>query len=104
MLGLAALPSFRTGRNWDLAYCQGAGFNPGVTPSGPDVTPFGPGVTPFDPDRHAAFARFSDDEMWVVVCNFSDTAAVLDIVMPPELGSRTVSVLVAPWDYCAVRI
>ena len=91
LLSLAALPAFREGRNWDLAYCQGAGF---------------------DPDRHAAFARFSDDEMWVVVCNFSDAAAQVDIRIPEELlsaasdksGRRTVPVRVAPWDYCAVRL
>ena len=68
MLGYAAMPVFRSGKSWDLCYCNLD--SPG-----------------FDADRYFAFLRYDDAEAWLVFCNFSDAAVRgLRVAMPPELA------------------
>lgn len=85
LLGLAARPVFRFGANWDLCYCQGAGF---------------------DPSRHFAFLRYDARQAWVVFCNFSDEPASLDLYVPADSLGTPVSVRVQaePWDFFVARI
>lgn len=85
IMSFAAMPVFRSGRNWDLCYCQGAGFNP---------------------DRAFAFLRFDQDEAWLVYCNFSDSQVNTTVNVPSEpLGRElTVPVKVAPWDAAIVKL
>lgn len=95
VLALAARPVFRSGRNWDLCYCQGI---------------------PFDYTRHFAFMRFDSREAWLVFCNFSDEPAALDVFIPSEAlagcpsvsaapdGTLSVPITAAPWDYYIVKI
>ena len=67
MLGYAAMPVFRSGKSWDLCYCNLD--SPG-----------------FDADRHFAFLRYDDAVVWLVFCNFSDVAVRgLRVAVPPEL-------------------
>lgn len=67
MLGYAAMPVFRSGKSWDLCYCNLD--SPG-----------------FDADRHFAFLRYDDAGAWLVFCNFSDAAVRgLRVAVPPEL-------------------
>nr|MCR4824222.1 hypothetical protein [Bacteroidales bacterium] len=66
MLACAKRPAFAEGGTWDLGYCNGDA----------------PG---FDPGRHFAFVRYDAHEAWLVVCNFSDTPARVQLTLPPEL-------------------
>ena len=67
MLGYAVMPVFRSGKCWDLCYCNLD------TPG-------------FDPDRHFAFLRYDDSEVWLVCCNFSPVPLYgLRIAIPSEL-------------------
>lgn len=69
MLGYAVMPVFRSGKTWDLCYCNLD------TPG-------------FDADRHFAFLRYDDSEAWLVCCNFSSAPLrCLRISIPSELGS-----------------
>ena len=63
---LAKQPAFAEGGTWDLGYCNES--SPG-----------------FNPERHFAFVRYSADEARLVVCNFSDTPAQVQLFLPPEL-------------------
>ena len=68
LLALADRPVFRSGKCWDLCYCNRASAG-------------------FDPRRHFAFLRYDESERWLVVCNFSDTPAELSVAFPAELTS-----------------
>lgn len=85
--GYAKLPAFRSGFNWDLGYCQDTGF---------------------DHARHFAFMRFTEEDAYLVFCNFSDKEVEASIVIPAELyshsGKATVKVTAAPWDYRIVKL
>ena len=98
ILSLAARPVFREGANWDLCYCQDRDF---------------------DRERHFSFLRYDDKEAWLVFCNFSDDVVSLDVIVPAEVllncpvsvrsaarvdGSVRAGILVAPWDYCIVKL
>lgn len=91
MLGYAARPVFRCGKNWDLCYCNYA--SPG-----------------FDADRHFAFMRYDSDEAWIVFCNFSDVPLKgLRLVIPSELapvcGCTSVELgEVGPFDAAVMKI
>lgn len=84
-------PAFRNGGNWDLGYCN-------------DIS------TGFDRCRHFAFLRYSDAECWLVVCNFSDTAANMTIRIPEDEKKQcrpekdSIEVNVGAFDAAIVRI
>lgn len=85
--GYAQQPVFRSGNNWDLCYCQGNGF---------------------DLSRHFAFLRYNDTTAYLVFCNFSDGQASVDVRIPDVLqaviGSGSIKITAAPWDYRIIRI
>ena len=90
LLELAKLPVFRSGKCWDLCYCNHGSYG-------------------FDPQRHFAFLRYDDSSAWLVACNFSDASAELTVGFPKELknvvGDRTAVRLSIPsWDSVAVRL
>lgn len=91
MLSLAKRPAFAEGGTWDLVYCNGD-------------------MPRFDPDRHFAFVRYTEQEAWLVACNFSDRPAALRIRLPRELRDRCprlpeiASAYVKPWDARLLRI
>lgn len=65
LLTIARRPVFRNGATWDLCYCNA-------------------GTEGFDPDRHFVFARYDDDEAWLVLCNFGSSRASVAISFPDE--------------------
>ena len=86
----AKRPAFAEGGTWDLTYCNENA----------------PG---YDPERHFAFVRFSADEAWLVLCNFSDTPASVTLSLPPELRNlislpETTSAAAPSWDAAVVKI
>ena len=90
LLELAKRPVFRSGKCWDLCYCNH-------------------GSEGFDPHRHFAFLRYDSSEAWLVVCNFSDTPAELTVAFPEELGSivgdrESVRLSIPSWDAVAVQL
>ena len=91
MLGYAVMPVFRSGRSWDLCYCNLD--SPG-----------------FDADRHFAFLRYDDSQAWLVFCNFSSSPLVgLRVCIPSELkavcGCSCVSIAdVGPFDAVVVKL
>ena len=86
-LKLASGIIFRRGSNWDLCYCNSNSMG-------------------FNPDRHFAFLRYIEGKGVVVACNFSDTDARMDIIIPKEtgFGLRTVRLNVPAWDYSTINI
>lgn len=64
----ASLPAVYQGSSFDLCYCNYS--SPG-----------------FDPDKHFAFLRCKDAELYLFVCNFSDADSVILIAIPPEACS-----------------
>ena len=91
LLALAKRPAFAVGGTWDLTYCNENA----------------PG---YAPERHFAFVRFAPDEAWLVVCNFSDAPASVQLSLPPELRlaspalPATATAQVPAWDAAVVRI
>lgn len=85
--GYAMTPAFREGGNWDLGYCQGEGF---------------------DHARHFAFIRFTQDEAYLVFCNFSNSEVDTAINTPAEFyrfsHKATIKITAAPWDYRIVKL
>ncbi|MBQ9659734.1 MAG: hypothetical protein IJV37_00515 [Bacteroidales bacterium] len=82
LLKYAVKPAFAEGGTWDLTYCNETA----------------PG---YDPDRHFAFVRFDRKHAWLVACNFSDTAAELELTLPAELPVRhpgSICATVPPFD------
>ena len=65
LLTIARRPVFRNGATWDLCYCNA-------------------GTEGLDPDRHFVFARYDDDEAWLVLCNFGSSRASVAISFPDE--------------------
>lgn len=65
LCALASSDLFRNGDNWDLCYCN---------------------ADRMDLDRQFAFLRYDSGTAALVVCNFSDEAAGLQIRIPSELG------------------
>ena len=91
MLGYAVMPVFRSGKSWDLCYCN-------LDTQG------------FDPDRHFVFLRFDDSQAWLVFCNFSSSPLPgLRISIPSELeavcgcGSLAVDA-VGAFDAAVIRL
>lgn len=68
ILTIARKPVFRSGGTWDLCYCNTASEG-------------------FAPDRFFAFARYDDEEAWLVLCNFGDTRTGVSVRFPEELRS-----------------
>lgn len=91
MLGYAVMPVFRSGRSWDLCYCNLD--SPG-----------------FDADRQFAFLRYDDSQSWLVFCNFSSSPlAGLRVCIPSELeavcGCSCVPIAdVGPFDAVIVKL
>ena len=90
LLELAKRPVFRSGKCWDLCYCNH-------------------GSEGFDPHRHFAFLRYDSSETWLVVCNFSDADADMSVNFPAELdsavgGRNSVRLSVPAWDSSVVRL
>lgn len=90
LLRLAELPVFRTGKCWDLCYCNRASEG-------------------FDPARHFVFMRYNDEESWLAVCNFSGDRAEMSISFPEEMkpyagNGEAVRVSVPAWDSVLVRL
>ena len=86
----AKRPAFAEGGTWDLTYCNENA----------------PG---YDPERHFAFVRFSADEAWLVLCNYSDIPASVTLSLPPELRKRisrpeTKTTTAPAWDAAVVRM
>lgn len=83
----AKLPAFRSGWNWDLCYCQ------------PEE---------FDHTSHFAFIRFTDDDAYLVFCNFSSEEVNMPINIPSELcrfsSEAQIQITAAPWDYRIVKL
>lgn len=81
LMCLASEELFRDGENWDLAYCQ-------------------PEESGFNQDRHAAFLRFNAKHKALVFCNFSNTVADAEIVVPAEAAGKEfrIEVQVPAWD------
>ena len=90
LLELAKRPVFRSGKCWDLCYCNH-------------------GSEGFDPHRHFAFLRYDSSETWLVACNFSDADADMSVNFPAELDSAAgvrnpVRLSVPAWDSSVVRL
>ena len=90
LLDLAGRPVFRSGKCWDLCYCNR-------------------GSAGFDPQRHFAFLRYDSSETWLIVCNFSGAEADIDVNFPADLssvvgGRKSVRLSVPAWDSTAVRL
>ena len=91
LLQYAKRPAFASGGTWDLTYCN----------------EHAPG---YDPDRHFAFVRYDAAEAWLVVCNFSDAPASLQLTLPPDLRTRcpllpdSACATVPSWDATIVRL
>lgn len=89
LLGYAGIDAFSRGNVWDLCYCNY-------------------GSRGFDADRHFAFLRYDEGSAWLVVCNFSDIPAEMDIVIPAEVQPACActgrAVCVDPWDAAVVRL
>lgn len=94
LLATAKLPAFASGATWDLCYCN-------------------EGSIGFDADRHFAFLRYDETESYLVVCNFSDYTADMQICFPHELApyiplpqqsGAGVHISVEPWDVTTLRI
>lgn len=87
LLTLSREKPFDGGHNWDLCYCNydAPGFNA---------------------DRHFAFLRFKGKEKRLVVCNFTDDKAVLDIRIPAEagIGGSVEHIEVEPWNYSVKKL
>lgn len=81
LMNLASSELFREGENWDLAYCQPEGCG-------------------FDQDRHSAFLRYNGRHKALVFCNFSDTPADAEIIVPAEAAGREfrLRVQAEAWD------
>lgn len=81
-LTLASSPVFRTGRNWDLGYCNrnSKGFNPVY---------------------HFAFLHIGAENSALVACNFSNFNSRMTIYIPEEAGiaSGFFELDVPAWDY-----
>ena len=91
LLSLARKDVFKSGRCWDLCYC-----NPAL-----------------DLDRHFCFVRYNDAEAWLVCCNFSDSPLQFVPQLPAELKSGLGSACkcsaapelsVPAWAYTAVQL
>lgn len=82
ILALASSDLIREGRNWDLCYCNSP-------------------ETGFDPDHHFAFLRMDGKDAVLVVSNFSDFPATMNIHIPEETGLAPgfFNVTVPAWDY-----
>ena len=76
---------FAGGRNYDLCWCQGAGF---------------------DPDRHFAFVRYDSDSAKAAVCNFSGAPAKISVRTPAgeTFPCAEFEVEVPAWDYSIVNL
>lgn len=90
LLDLAKLPVFRSGKTWDLCYCNHASSG-------------------FDVKRHFAFLRYDDASRWLVVCNFSGSPADVTVAFPEDLKSvlgdmAPVRLQVPAWDAATVRL
>ncbi len=83
-------PAFSEGRNYDLCYCQGKGFNP---------------------DRHFAFVRAAGHEAFLVVANFGPTQEI-PVRIPEEaqeylgvkLSQKSLTVKVPEKDYILLKL
>ena len=91
LLALARKDVFRSGKCWDLCYCN------------PDL----------DKDRHFCFVRYNGSEAWLVCCNFSDSPLQFVPQLPSELKSAMGSacrsndapeISVSAWDYTAIQL
>lgn len=89
MLAYAKIPTFSSGKCWDLCYCNES-------------------TEGFNPDKHFAFLRYDDSAVWLVLCNFSDQSAQMRINIPEELreicGRSSKSVTVGPDDAYVVKL
>ena len=91
LFSYAKRPAFAEGGSWDLTYCNENA----------------PG---YDPERHYAFIRYSADEAWLVLCNFSDTPASVTLSLPSELLAacpsipETITTTAPAWDAAVVRL
>ena len=91
ILNHLAIPAFKSGKNWDLCYCNT--YSDG-----------------FDPTRHFAFLRFDTESCWLVVCNFSDSHIAADIRIPAEAKKEchpdrdSIHIETGAWDAAIVRI
>ncbi len=84
LLKLAGKSVFRSGRNYDLRWCNCSG-------------------TGFDPDRHSAFLRYDSKDIYLIFCNFSDKEAFCTLEIPIfELGK--VDVQAPAFGYKAMRL
>lgn len=86
LLATAARPPFSDGRNYDLCWCQGEGF---------------------DPDRHFAFVRYDDaDDAEMVICNFSGETARIRVSTPggEAFPSSVYEAIVEAWDYKILKM
>lgn len=85
LLAYAQKDVFRSGRCWDLCYCNMNNINP---------------------DRHFAFMRFDDRDTYLVLSNFSDYDCSLTIHIPSELmpftGDRSEFEVFVPALDCVV--
>lgn len=82
----ASTPAVTSGQTYDLCYCN-------VYSNG------------FDVDRHFAFLRYDENETYLVACNFSSTAAQMNINIPtPEGVEKNAVVSVAPFDYTIIKL
>lgn len=90
LLTIARRPVFKNGDTWDLCYCNA-------------------GTEGFDPDRHFVFARYDEEEAWLVLCNFGDNRAGIAISFPDEfrdaagLVSAGSSIEAPPHGYALMR-
>ncbi|MBO4263917.1 MAG: hypothetical protein J5871_04485, partial [Bacteroidales bacterium] len=80
LMSMAAREPFRSGRNYDLGWCQRDGF---------------------DPDRHFAFVRYGGGITSIVACIFSAEPARVVLHLPDgeSFPAGTLELQVAPWDY-----
>lgn len=78
ILSAAARSPFRGGANYDLCYLQGEGF---------------------DPERNFAFLRYDGERTALVVCNFSEEARAIRIVLPDQFGGGSRTLTAGGFDY-----
>lgn len=89
ILSHCAEPVFREGKTYDLCWCNEERINP---------------------DRHFAFLRYREGEASLVFCNFSDSPAKADLILPEDLRAQIpgcpshASVRARAWDAAIICI
>ena len=86
LLSAAARAPFAEGRNYDLCWCQGEGF---------------------DPDRHFAFVRYDGpDDAELVICNFSAETSRIRVCAPKgeDFPSSEYEAEVRAWDFKILKM